>query len=90
MPRRERVIDSVEDVRLDEADAIRNTVSLGISARDFERSLGNICGHNRGARQLVRERHREAAAAGADVRDGNGAASVHAESFECRFDDELG
>ena len=50
-----------------EANAFRDSVTLGIPPRDIERSIGDIGGDDEGLRELSRERHGQAPAAGSGV-----------------------
>ena len=65
----ERTIESVEQIGAAEPDAVGHPVPRGVAARDLERQLRRIGGDDRDGGSLVRDRHRHAAAAGADVGD---------------------
>src|SRR5262249_52949039 len=83
----ERAGDSVEKVCFRERHAIEDAAPRGVAPGDAERVRRDICGDHTDLRPLVGQRHREAAAAGADV--GDPPRTLRAEGGKRAFHEEL-
>lgn len=79
--------DAVEEVRQRERDSVVHPVSVRVAASDQQCCGRDVGGHDVRAGYFQRERHREAAASGADVHHRCRPARLR--GFECLFDDQL-
>ena len=81
--------DAVEQVAVREGDAAAHAVASGVAPRDLQRGTRDVAPPDRGGRPLVGDRHRDAAAAGADVGDRQRHRSIRKQLLH-RLDDQLG
>ncbi len=84
------VVEGVEHVGVDEADAVRHAVPPGVPPGDDERGFGNVGRHDRRLHELARQRDGQASAAGSRIGDRQRAAAIAAEAVERGLDNQLG
>ena len=85
----EHVAHAVQQIAVREDDAIAHPMACGVAGRHLERGARDVGGADEDRRPLVRDGHRDAAAAGADIGNPQRHRAIRKQLLH-RFDNQLG